>query len=254
MDNVSQFIDEYIEDKKYAWSPSTIRSEGPRLKGVAKVLNGDPEALWEAINGYKPYSRVTTWIRVVQYVDWLMEKGKVAQGLNPYRSFRTKNARLFKNTYNPRIPDVTFESARERLRGIQDRSVRSQAETILQSCMRYSESRTFENGRVVGKGGREREVFLKDGRRNYPLRSYSTFRRTLADVGLKPHDLRKIGLNKVVEAGANEFELLQIAGWKSLNTAASYIKAKRSRVEELMKALQTPEIPGAGSQDSSVLR
>lgn len=227
------YIEQYIQDKQLAWSQSTLKSERYRLLGLAESITGDAMVLWQALDAQKPYSRVTAWTRVTQFWDWLMETEKIPNGRNPYQIFRTKHERLFKNAYQERVPSIGFEEAVSRVSTITDRSVRDQAKRILLSGMRYFESRTYAGGQVVGKGGKVREVFLGDKGRQLELRSYATFRRALAEVGLKPHDLRKIYAARVVEEGANEFELKELMGWSKLDTAAKYIKAKRSRVQAI---------------------
>lgn len=233
-------IDKYLESKRLAWSASTLRSEAARLNAWAPVLDGNPSALWAEMErrGTKAYSRVTTWTRVVQVIDWLIGAGALsAPAGNAYKAWREENARLFKNAYVRRQPDVTFEEAEKRLNSLPADVARRGLE-ILYSGMRYAESCTHKDGRVIGKGGKAREVYVPAVKGPEYERAYTTFVRHLRGVGLKPHDLRKLALTRLVELGANEFELCHIAGWSSLAPALSYIKVKARRKQELMMKLR----------------
>lgn len=181
--------------------------------------------------GIKPYSRVTIWTRIVQLVDW------IGVNPNPYKIWRTKNARLFKNAYVRRQPDTTFEEAERRLRTL-PADVQRRGLEILYSGMRYSESATHKDGQVVGKGGLARDVLVPDVAGPEYRKAYTTFVRHLRTVGLKPHDLRKLALTQLVELGANEFELCKIAGWTSLAPALSYIKATKAKERAQMLVKQ----------------
>ena len=108
--------------------------------------------------------------------------------------------------------------------------------------MRFSEFQTIEDGVVVGKGGRRREIYVTDLPRPKGDVSYGTFYRHLKEVGLKPHDLRKACLTRLVEQGANEFELCEIAGWRNLNTASSYIKANKAKLKALMEKVNGKQV------------
>jgi integrase len=238
----SQIIDKYLESKKLAWSPSTLRSESARLRALREALvDGSPAKLWEAMerSGMAPYSRCTTWTRVVQLVDWAAGAGllRLPGGVNPFKTWRNENARLFKNAYVRQHPELTFEDAEKRVRALRP-DVARRALEILYSALRYAESDTHDGKSVVGKGGLERKVYVPEvGGPAYEL-SYSTFVRHLKAAGLKPHDLRKLAAMRIVEQGANEFELCEIMGWTSLAPAMSYIKANKSRVQALMQGLR----------------
>ena len=234
MDNLIQL---YIDSKRYAWSATTVRSESYRLKSVAKLLNGDANLLWESIQHLKVYARLTLWTRVTQYFEWLIEEGHI-NGPNPYKKWRQKNAKQFKNAYTKNVPTVTFEEAVQRISTIRREDIRRRAFELLGSGLRYSEAGKSSNGQVVGKGNKTRNIYKPEVAGPDYQKSYETFRRELSRVGLKPHDLRKLALSRLVELGANEFELCEIAGWSNINTASSYIKTNQSKVRGLMERLQ----------------
>lgn len=227
-------IQKYIESKKLAWAPSTLRSEEARLSAVAAVLNGDPGQLWQHLEdkGIKPYARVSTWIRVVSFWDFL------GHTTNPYKEFKEKNARLFKHTYVPKKPEMTYEEARKLVDSIQDQSIRRRALEILGSGARWFESASHSGGNVSGKGSKNRALYVPSVEGPAFRGSYQTFRRALESLGLKPHDLRKLFLTKLVELGANEFELMEAAGWSSMTPARSYINVNKDRLQAKIRMMQ----------------
>ncbi len=231
-------LHDYLDSMKLAWAPSTLQSEGARLSAVEHVLDGDPDHLWQHMekNEMKPYARLTTWIRVSHYWDHLIQKN--LQPNNPYRAFKAKNARLFRHTYTPKKPEMTYEDAKARIHQIKDPSIRRRAFEIIGSGTRWTESCTHSNGSVRGKGSKDRPVYVPEVSGPAFVGTYQTFRRALASVGLKPHDLRKLFLTKLVEMGANEFELMEAAGWTSLAPAKSYINVNRDALKARIKKLQ----------------
>lgn len=234
--NLSIHIDQYLEDKKLAWAPSTLRSEKHRLQAISDHLTGNPEELWNALVHHKPYSRVTIWTRVTDFYQFLLRRN-ICSGSNLYLEFRQKNQRLFKNCYERRTPDINFDTAQKLLEGIDDPESRRLGLLLLHGGLRFSEGSSLqaEQGYIKGKGGKVRQIYTKSEARYKG--TYVTFLRHLKKVGLKPHDLRKLCAQRLVELGANEFELCEIMGWSNLNTASSYVRAKKSRIEELFKKL-----------------
>jgi hypothetical protein len=233
-----ELINKYIKSQKQSWTDTTLRSECYRLRTVAKLVSDVSNAKRvhdELSNCLKPYSLVTTWTRLVQYYDWLIEQGLV-EGENPLKAFREKNKRLFKNSYVRKPASLSFEEARNRVNLLMGTPYFGLATFLLETGCRYTESLGFDGEYVVGKGGKKRRVYT--GRKNPSFKhSYAAFYNALKKVGLKPHDLRKIALSKLVEYGANVFELCEIAGWSSLNTAQSYIKANDKKLEGLVGQL-----------------
>jgi integrase len=237
MKQINELMELYLADKLLAWAPSTLKSERYRLQAVALHLNGNADALWQSIKDNGAYSRLTTWVRVTDFYQWCLDEGKLTGG-NPYRAFRKKNARLFKNCYEKHVPTLSFDDAKVRIESLADASIRRRALEILFSGMRWAESGKHENGSVVGKGSKRRDVFVPEIQGPEFTGCYETFRLALATVGMKPHDLRKLFLNRLVEMGANEFQLTQVAGWSSIATASSYIKVSSSATKALVNQLQ----------------
>lgn len=228
-------IEKYIQSKSSIWAPTTIKSEKHRLKAIESALDGNPETLWKALQLHGRYTRLTTWIRVIDYWN---QTHHTTNSTNPYHAYKQSNPTKFRRVYERRIPIITFEQAREQIGTIDDLEVRRQGLSLLYSGQRYSESiQVSTNGNVVGKGNKQRPDFRPETSEGRYGKSYQTFRRRLSKLGLKPHDLRKICLSKLVELGANEFELMEIAGWSSIKVASSYIRTNRTKLNQLMGRL-----------------
>lgn len=161
-----------------------------------------------------------------------MATGAVATGVNVYDEWRKENARVFRNVYEKKKPTISYEEARAKCESLQE-PARSKALQLLSGGLRYTESSTLRDGQVVGKGGKVRNVYCLPTGAN--RQNYQAFRRALGRVGLKPHDLRKIFLTRLVEKGVNQFELCEVAGWSSIATASSYINVNKSRLASLVR-------------------
>lgn len=238
---LESYIEAYLLSRETAWADSTKASERHRLRSVAAlVATGSPEILWSGISHLAPYSRLTCFIRVVCFIDWVIGKGFLS-GPNQFQAWKEENARVFKHCYRPRKPGLTFQKAQGRIQGIQDSEVRLVATEILNHGLRASEPGNINlSGEIIGKGGKARPYFSNNSRLEHGPTgvSYQRLRRALAKVGLKPHDLRKIFLTRLVDMGANQYELCEIAGWNNINTASSYIKVNRNRCEELVNKVR----------------
>lgn len=221
MNPLKDKVDEYINDHRLSWAPSTLRSERHRLYSVAPLLTGDPLSLWDALQILKPYSRVTTWTRVVSFWSWLKP-----DEVNPYETFRKKNARLFKYSYQPKEVEIDYNEAVVRIRQIRNEHDRRLALQILSSGERYCESRQ-RPGTIIGKGSKPRVVYRFDVTEQAETRSYSSLARSLSRVGLRAHVLRKLCATRLVEEGMNEADLMKVMGWSSIVTAKAYLQPKR---------------------------
>lgn len=233
-----EFVDEYIDSKSLAWSPNTMRSERYRLRGVVDEMALGPEALYRELEGrMKPYAIKTTFIRIGEFYEWLLATQKVT-GPNIFKNFITTNARLFKHSYKKESLNVDYEEALRRIAEIKDSATKNKALQLLTSGQRFEESLTSTNGKIIGKGGKSRRDYtprsLKASSR-YD-RTYHTFRRKLAEVGLKPHTLRKLAATKLGEAGASEADLLEVFGWSNIQTASRYLQPKtEEKLDQLIK-------------------
>lgn len=235
---MNNLIDLYIDDHKLSWAPTTLKSEKHRLLAIENRLNGDPMQLWEYLLGVqKPYTRTTTWIRIVHFWQWLLDN-KYREGDNTYAQFRRKNARLFKNTYQTKKPSISFEYAVKLIKTIPNSNHRRQALSLLGSGERYSESIQSGTAGVVGKGSKYRNTFRPNNQTVSGNSSYSAFRRALGKRGLKPHDLRKLLASKLVEKGMNEADLMEVMGWSSIITAKAYLQPKKQeKIREIFSTI-----------------
>jgi len=239
MKHIEKYINEYLEDHKLAWATTSLRSERYRLNGVAAILDGNPETLWDHMETKNTgrYSRVTLWTRVSHFWSWCLEEGKF-DGKNEYKRFRRKNARLFKNTYVRFTPSISYSDAQNRINTIGSEMVRRSALQLLEGGLRSCELRSRVGSGVVGKGGKYRETYLPSvsDNANDKHPSYSTIYRALQKVGLRPHDLRKIAATHFYEKGLSDVDLCEVMGWNSFETARSYLSPKKK--EEIEKIIR----------------
>lgn len=230
---MERHIKQYLNSRKNCWAKNTLKSESARLNTLPLPLPQPKDLYLILQEKLSLYSLLTTWTRIISLIDWLISE-EIISGPNEYKKFKEKNKRYFKNVYLKSIPTLSFETAVKRIECLPNPAVRNKALQLIYSGMRWSESFTLSpQGLIVGKGGKVRQV-------HSPLEapfpySYATFRRHLASIGLKPHDLRKLALNKIVEAGADPFQLAMIAGWNSIETARSYIQSNPDKLKKLVK-------------------
>jgi site-specific recombinase XerD len=236
--NISKNIAAYIADKSLSWAPSTLRNEEIRLQGLAGVLDGEPVALWNELQsrGMSKYSVVTTWTRVTDFWQFLVDSKLVEGSTNEYSEFRRKNKRQFKNAYEQKTCELTFDETLQLVQSIARPESRAKALQLLNGGLRYTESLSVVDGSVIGKGSKVREVYV-DNCDGFTV-SYRTFLRDLRAVGLKPHDLRKVFLTALVRDGANEFELMEAAGWSSMAPARSYINVNKDSLRARVRRIQ----------------
>ena len=227
---MKELIEQYIEHKSLSWSPSTVRSERYRLRRLIGHDVQDPRALFLKLRmEMKLYSLKTLFVRAGEFYQWLMDSGHVEGNQNVFKTFLKENAGAFKGVYAKEKVSVTFKEAREAIHGISDAEVRARALRLLTTGMRYSEADTEESGYIRGKGSKERRLFgnHQGGDAAAFSKSYSTFRRYLKDVGLKPHTLRKLFASELVHNGVDVSDLQTIMGWSSMQTASSYLQPRK---------------------------
>lgn len=231
--SIKKRIAEYLDDKKNSWSPTTLKVETSRLNGLAEVLDGDPKRLWKALDSYGPYTRVNMYGRVCTFWDEAFPSKP-----NPYTAWRDKNANFFKNAYEPKRVSLSYDEALTKIKAIEDEAIRARALDILKGAVRWAESEQ-PKGRdyIVGKGRKKRPDFRPETEGPAFTQSYDTFLRKLRKAtGLTPHDLRKLALTHAAESGAEAADLMEIAGWKSITTAALYLQPKRTdRLKKFLK-------------------
>lgn len=238
---------EYCQSKKNVWSSASFRSESMRLNKLLHLIDGDAPKLWEAMADYHPNARATYWMRVSAFWNWRIENGQLTEP-NPYKVFREKNPRLFRGVYKKDPCTIPFDELMVRISKEPNVAIRNKMIQVLESGMRWTESTTFdkEKGEVVGKGGLVRKIYVPeiDGPIAGP-EMYSSVLRACKRIGIKgPHKLRSARLTDMAESGANMFDLMKFAGWKSPAVAQSYIEARDERVKALAERRKNQKVNG----------
>lgn len=234
-----ELLNKYLESKVLSWAPSTLRSEKVRLAAALTALNElTPTQYYQKLvsEGLKPYTIKTIFIRLRKFLLEINELEKYKS----YNDFMSSHQRLFKYAYTKERVKITFEEALKRIDKIPSVTAKAKALQLLYSGMRFSESKTLdENNEIVGKGGKRRAVYGVIERFNGSGAelSYSGLYASLKKVGLKPHTLRKLAAQRLVQLGASSMDLMEVMGWSSINTATSYLQNEnnKGRLESLMK-------------------
>lgn len=227
---MKRLVDEYLSEREFAWAKTTKRNLECQLRKRSGEIEQGPEVLWKSLQDLAPYSRVTVWTWTTKFYDWCLERGD-REGVNPFAKFREENRQLFRNAYRRQQPDLSYRQARALVRQIPDKEVRQAALTLLTNGLRISEYGAVKDGKVVGKGGKERKLYgAQSGRSEVP--EYR-IRKALKEVGLKPHDLRKIFATELVRQGIDTFDLCRVMGWSDVTTALSYVSTRKD--DELKK-------------------
>jgi integrase len=205
-------------------------------------LDAKPEVVFEKLQKtMKPYSLKTTFIRLGEYYQWLMENGKKKPGLNPWKLFMKTHANLFKYVYQPEELEVTFDEARERILAIGNEDLRAAALQLLEGGLRSCELQTFDGKTVIGKGGKPREVYLDEQIATFRFTgTYSQLQYALKQVGLKPHTLRKLCFTEFSRLdGVTDIDIMKAGGWNTIETSAKYRQAqKRDVINSLFKKVR----------------
>lgn len=239
--DVETLIKKYIKSKEGSWSPTTLRTEAYRLRGLKKEHLIDPETLWNYLKkerGLKPYALKTSYIRASELAEYAMRTGFLPKGANLLKEYMRDHALKFRAAYEHRPVGISFSEAAERINSL-PAGIREKAVQLLATGMRISESMSLsEEGTVVGKGGRVRVIPLAS---EYAAKEFdkseTTLRRALKKIGLTPHQLRKLCATELVKHGASEADLMQIMGWRTSQMAAVYVQAERQR--ELTEKIST---------------
>ena len=232
---MEEAVQQYLWSKQNAWSKSTLKSERARIMSTVPLdIPVDAfavEHVKEKLPSLAPYTRNTLWIRIVDLVEWLIQRNYI-QGPNYFKIWQQDNRQLFKYNYERKTPSISYSEALTRIETITDEQDYKKAVQLLTGGLRWAESFTVtEDGWITGKGNKTRQVFVKPVEYH---KSYNYFRKTLQqNTGLKPHDLRKIKATELVRRGANLFQLCYFMGWSNTNTGLSYINA--GQIEELGK-------------------
>jgi site-specific recombinase XerD len=243
-------IKSYVTDKVH-WAATTAKTTTYRLNSVRSAIDYKPLTLLRFMKAAKwsKYSQLKAFNAVTNMVQWEIENGEEKE--NPYKAYLRANPKTFANAYTRRPATTTMATATSLIGTITDPAARDKAFQILYSGMRWGESKTYKDGWCAGKTGSRQVVVLPQYQNvHYPY-TYETFRQALNEVGLTPHQLRKIFLTHMaMEVGVNVFQLQKLAGWKSLNSATAYVACHNKDMVKIMdkfhkglsKSCQTQEL------------
>lgn len=232
---IIELVPIYLESKALSWSDSTKESESLRLNRW-KIFMDTPDNLWTGFEMFQlgAYARRTTWIRVVNFYDWMIQEGYI-KDQNIFRAWQNEHRRLFKHVYERHQPTVTFSQARDLIQTINNNKYRDAALFLLDTGLRISEITAIRGSKVKGKGGKVRTIF-KRAPEGIEGISIQMLRKELRKIGLKPHDLRKILATHLYESGLSQRDLMAVFGWETFETASAYIAAKKE--DDLAKIIQ----------------
>jgi hypothetical protein len=219
-----ELVEQYIASKKLAWARTSQKNELARLKKHGgKVLEPPATVYLELSKQMKPYSVKTTFTRLGQFFEWLVDNDKIPLAKNPWKAFMKSHALLFKHAYQTERLTVTFTEAKERIEQI-ELPYRLAALQLLEGGMRYCELRTFDGDQVIGKGSKPRKVFLREELKKFKYTGcYSALYTRLKAVGLKPHTLRKLCATEFTrQPGVTDVDTMRFFGWNDIGTSAKY--------------------------------
>jgi integrase len=233
----SVLSDEYILSKRMAWARTSLKNERARLNAHAWRVEQEPaQAYEELVKKMKPYSIKTTFVRLGEFYQWMIENDKIPPAKNKWKMFLDSHANLFKHAYQSERITINFNEAKMRILTIEDMGCRYASLQLLEGGLRYCELRTYNGESVIGKGSKPRDVYLREELRNFRYKdSYTKLYKRLKAVGLKPHTLRKLCATELSnQIGVSDIDICEIFGWESIETSKKYRQPKR---KELLRDL-----------------
>jgi integrase len=234
-------IEAFLNKKKTAWSEATLASCSAFLnKYGSLVILGSPEVLLQALNTKGRYTVTTYFAHAASFYEFIHPNAP-----NVFALYRKDNRNVFKNAYQSRKIEKTYDEVRDILESQSPSDEKEACLYLLRTAQRSSEaglSRTSDAVRassgterpsdyIIGKGGKERinlgaDLFPEGAVRwNY----YRVYRYLKGLLGISPHALRKLALTRAGERGAGAADLCEIAGWSSISTAIRYLQPQRAQ-------------------------
>lgn len=221
----------YLQDNSLRLAETTLKSRKAHLEmlyPIALHFDEDASKVFDHLVGkVKAYTLKTYFVSLSNFYEWGIKNGFKQE--NPWKKEVSRRGQFFKHAYQPKKINVTYEEAAEKINQISDREVRETASEILRSGLRAFETGNINDGKISGKGGKVR-TFFGDQEKVHKI-SYYKLRRGLAEVGLKPHDLRKLFATRLARSGEfDEITLMNVMGWSSFETAKSYLQPDKENV------------------------
>ncbi len=222
---MKHLIEPYLKYHETAWAKSTMKTARSILKKCEDCLES-PEGLFDKLRErqIRAYTLKATFTRICHLEKW-------AQREPIFKAFTNRHRATFKHAYVKKEVGISYEEALAAITQL-DSPAREHAYSLLNTGLRISESYDVGADQMVrGKGGKVRKVY---GRVEYTIPK-TTLWRKLRDVGLKPHDLRKLFATRLVERGASAADLCKVMGWSSIATAYQYLQSRdEGRLESLV--------------------
>ena len=225
-------VNRYLEAKSIVWTDTTFKSERARLSKYKDKLDLSPIQIFSTLKeqGIGPYTIKTLFIRFSNFVDWCIEQ-ELYSGKNKFQQFTKHNKQLFRNVYNKEALAYNLDKLPYKISRIKNAKARYMANYLLKTGLRISEIYKLKSSPsgeiyVIGKGGKQRRVFIDYLPKH--IISQSTFRRALTEIEIKPHDLRKAYATRLLnECKIKPHELCKVMGWSNIQTAMSYLQGRQ---------------------------
>lgn len=238
--NFKELIDPYIDDNPQ-WDKGTKELVRKTLTKNCHLVDLEPASIFRELSArYGERTALTVSTHLRSYIDYLITEG-LLKGPNELRIWSRKHLRKKHVTFKPEIPRMSFEEAQKLILTLKNQKYRLKALQLLHGGLRFSESLTYDpvTQSVKGKGRRVRCVPLPEELRDVPfLKSdYRNFVRRLHEIGLKPHDLRKIRASQLA-LELDTVTLKNLFGWSSMMTAEHYVAG--AHIEDTKQKLVLP--------------
>lgn len=225
---LNQMLQMYIKDNKDRLAKTTITNRQARLrKQIANIeaSGEDPSLFFDLVKGsMSAYSLKTVMLEISNWYKWAVREGIKKD--NPWSREVAKRAQYFKGAYKPKRLEMTYDEMVEKINKVSCDQVREASREILRTGVRISETRTADSDKVTGKASKVRK-FYGDSRKFKGV-SVHQIRRGLKEVGLTPHDLRKMFATRLARSGKfDEVTMCEVMGWESFDTAKSYLQPEK---------------------------
>lgn len=242
-DSYWQLYESYIEYNKTAWTEASYKSETSRLKKIVHIMKTESGLSGNEFHralidrGYGAYTIKTMLIRAASFYEFGLRRAVFKGQTNPFKDEMHRSRSLMNGAYRRERLKVDYDTVKEKLESIEEADVRMFCLSMLRSGVRIDEAYKInhETNTVIGKGRKERKVFGFTYK-EIPPPSEHRVRKALANLGLKPHTLRKVLSTKLARSGLTHADIMLIFGWKSISTAESYFQSLRE--DKLNQALE----------------